>query len=1584
METLEHRTVMATITGNTAPGGFELLSGPSVLYYLDPAVNVTTSGANVTAWQSQATGARSFSQGTPSSQPTLVAGAFPTNNLPGIRFDGTDDRLTHSTAATAETVIIVNTPTATTSSTNGIWGSDAPTTDKGIRQTSTTAWSNPGDANDFTNGTNGAMFVNGTAGSSFGAVGATHVLTAIHGTSTNAFTTTQLGWYFSGRVYKGDLGDVVAYNRRINSAERQISDNALAAKYGLSTGVERYAGDNATIPGGFAGNYDSNVFGIGRFDASNQVLSAGQAGFGIEVTSLADDNDFVMAGHKVGTNSFQTTGLTGTGAVRRFDRAWFVDVSDANDNLGATLSFDYSDAGGLAIGSANTFRLLQSTDGGTTWINVGAVGTLSGGDVVQFTLTPAQLATGLYTLGDSIAPILTTSSGATSYSVGAGATIIDSGLTITPGSATTATGAIVSIGGVINSDVLDATVPVGITKSYNSTTGVLTLSGTDTVANYQTYLRSVTYAKPSFQNTTSRTITFQLTDSTPLSGSASRTVLISSGNAVAAPVTWVGGVSNNWSDGANWSSGQVPDADDYAVFSGGNHTVTVDAPQTVGGIYFDVAATGFNIGSSGGAGITTTLGSSTIPVQTVGGGSNAIAAPLTLGGSAPNGSFVDVFVGGTLTISGTIGGSVGLTKTGVGTLLLSGVNTYTGATNINGGTLRTQDPTSSVSITNPSFETTGASACCAGTFALSGWTGGSYIGATNSAYGPPTPFPNGSFVYIGQGAGTVLSQTINFPASGDYVLTFSGAGRNGYGTNPFVVSVGGTQMGGTITPTLNVWNAVSVPLTNVTAGNRVLQFSFLGVGATDVTTFLDNVQIVAVPKNVIPDASAVVISGAGTLSLGGSETVGSLAGDGVVTTTLATGAVLTAGGNNSPLTLFNGSMNNSGGGVLGFTKAGTGTMQLSGSNTYTGATTINGGTLQLVGAADRLPTANQVTVNSPGVLDLNDLSQTIAGLSGTGRVIDSVTAGATPTLTINGTAATTFSGILGNTNANGFNLAKQGSGTQTLSGANTFTGTTLVTGGILKLGNAAALGATSGGTTVTGTAALDQGGVNANIDEPITINGNGPGGGVGILTNSGASVTNLGFRFITLTGNSTIGANGGRMDISGGGSVTSSGGTFTLTKTGTQDTWVTSPLTNIGVININQGLYGVQIATALGDTASPTNVASGATLAFWGTLALAENINVTNATISNPNTTANAVSLTGNIAITGTATVNVDPASGGLTFAGPGQVSGGALTKIGGGVLVLSGDNLYTGTTTISAGTLRITTNTALGPNTAGTVVNGGTLELNGALNISEPITIAGAGAGSVGAINSTGGSNVITSNIRFSGSATIGSASALALQGNLLLRPFDTLTVTGAGTTTATGNIVDLVTMVGATPYIAGLTEGQITGNAFDTTTPNPGTLVVNDPTFGVVLMGQKTVGTTGASQAQANHVWGSNETWVYTGQFRDSDGFFAFAEDIDDSVQVKIDGVTRLTNGSHLVPTTTGSTTGFGGAANANPDGGTTFFGMGPNSDGWHTIEVRLGNGTGGAGATGGQTGWSTTKGFGLRDSTTLLTSLSSTLGS
>jgi autotransporter-associated beta strand protein len=137
-------------------------------------------------------------------------------------------------------------------------------------------------------------------------------------------------------------------------------------------------------------------------------------------------------------------------------------------------------------------------------------------------------------------------------------------------------------------------------------------------------------------------------------------------------------------------------------------------------------------------------------------------------------------------------------------------------------------------------------------------------------------------------------------------------------------------------------------------GTTVLTGASSYIGPTNVTAG----TLQAGAANVFAPASSFTISAGAVLNLNSfNQTIGSLGGAGNVTLGSAT---LTAGGNNAN-TAFSGAI--SGGG--GLTKAGSGTLILSGSNGYTGATNINGGTLEVDGA---ITSSSNVTVNVGGKL----------------------------------------------------------------------------------------------------------------------------------------------------------------------------------------------------------------------------------------------------------------------------------------------------------------------------------------------------------------------------------------------------------------------------------------------------------------------------------------------------------------------------------------------------------------------------------------------------------------------------------------
>ncbi len=153
--------------------------------------------------------------------------------------------------------------------------------------------------------------------------------------------------------------------------------------------------------------------------------------------------------------------------------------------------------------------------------------------------------------------------------------------------------------------------------------------------------------------------------------------------------------------------------------------------------------------------------------------------------------------------------------------------------------------------------------------------------------------------------------------------------------------------------------------------------------------------------------------------------------------------------------IVNGNIYNS----FGITKVNNGSLQLTGSDTYAGNTTVNGGTLQ-VGSVTAIPYGagmGNVALGSSGSFDLYGNTTNINGLSGAGTVDNSASSGVTLDVG-NNDATTTFSGLIKDSNLAGLlALTKVGSGTLTLSGTGTYLGGTTVNDGNLIATNSQAI-----------------------------------------------------------------------------------------------------------------------------------------------------------------------------------------------------------------------------------------------------------------------------------------------------------------------------------------------------------------------------------------------------------------------------------------------------------------------------------------------------------------------------------------------
>lgn len=346
---------------------------------------------------------------------------------------------------------------------------------------------------------------------------------------------------------------------------------------------------------------------------------------------------------------------------------------------------------------------------------------------------------------------------------------------------------------------------------------------------------------------------------------------------------------------------------------------------------------------------------------------------------------------------------------------------------------------------------------------------------------------SGSATTITIGSGQVLRTSGIYGLNSATLVNVSGSGvlTALSSANPELV-VRQTGQNSSIAATIaDVDPTTPTTLTKLGLGNLFLSAPGTFTGAT----YLNEGGIYTQNANVLQFSTLVM--GGGNLNLTAAPVLGGLsaasAGTGY---DIALTKNLTVGNNNSSTTyaaVLSSTSN--------LTKVGTGTLTLSGSNTYTGTTAISAGALRIGGAGQ------------------------LVGTTGTYAGDVSVAAGST--FQYDSTAGSTLSGTV--SGAGG--LTQSGAGTLTLLGANTYGGATQVTGGVLALGVSNAL---SGSTAVTVAGGELRMGANSNTVGGLTITSGSLTGSGGKLTAStyglgGGMVTaNLGGGTLNVTANSAL------------------------------------------------------------------------------------------------------------------------------------------------------------------------------------------------------------------------------------------------------------------------------------------------------------------------------------------------------------------------------------------------------------------------------------------------------------------------------
>ncbi|EAT5890034.1 fibronectin-binding autotransporter adhesin ShdA [Salmonella enterica] len=660
-----------------------------------------------------------------------------------------------------------------------------------------------------------------------------------------------------------------------------------------------------------------------------------------------------------------------------------------------------------------------------------------------------------------------------------------------------------------------------------------------------------------------------------------------------------------------------------------------------------------------------------------------------------------------------------LTKQGDGTLILSNTGNDYGDTEIDGGILAAKDA-AALGTGDVTIAESATLALSQGTLDNNVTGGGQIVksGSDELIVTGDNNYSGGTTIT----GGTLTADHADSLGSGD--IANSGVLQVGEGELENTLSGSGSLVKtGTGELTLGGDNSYSGGTT--ITGGTLIAANVNALGSGDI----DNSGVLQVGEgeleNTLFGSGSLVKTGTGELTLGGDNSYsgGTTITGGTLTAdhadSLGTGAIANSG----VLQVGEGELKNTLSGSGSLVKTGTGELTLSGDNSYSGGTTIIGGTL----TADHADSLGTGAVANSGVLQVGEgeLENTLSGSgslvkTGTGELTlsgDNSYSGGTTiiggTLTADhadslGTGAVANSGVLQvgegeleNTLSGSGSLVKTGTGELTLGGDNSYSGDTTIADGTLIAANVNALG--SGNIDNSGTLMLDANGAFelANITThtgATTALAAGSTLDAGQLTQEDGSTLSIDLGAATdeavITADSVT--LGGTLNVTGIGSVTDSwtpeAYTYTLIDS---DSAITSDFDDLTIAGMNREDVDFLTIDGKVDEADNTHYDLTASLSWYADRDNATTDAHGTFTLSDPDGSFNVAATLTDVDDT------LDPGS---------RWDGKSLTKEGAGTLILSGDNDYSGGTTINEGTLVAASTTALG---TGLVDNNATLVLD-------------------------------------------------------------------------------------------------------------------------------------------------------------------------------------------------------------------------------------------------------------------------------
>lgn len=847
-------------------------------------------------------------------------------------------------------------------------------------------------------------------------------------------------------------------------------------------------------------NLDLSTFtmtlGGGTTSTPGAILIDGMATWNINGTgSLTSSADLIFQQYNTSSGITVNAGISGTGTNLVKAGPGLLTLAGTNTFTGTifvnggTLSFNnVAPAGAGSLGNGSTTAV--TIRDGATLQYTGPTGTISGAATTAGAHT--------YNLPGGNATIEVTNS-ATELTLngvisGAGGYTKTGAGTLTIGVSSTFTGPLFINAGTLkaggNFNVTSGTSPVTVGAggtldingtAANNTTTIGSLSGSGTVINNNS-TAGKTLAVGGDNTSTTFTGTFA-------AGAAAGNTLTKTGSGVftLAPT------ANAWTGNKNINGGVLRFGVDQALNTSGSVVIASGAGISVLDLNgFDYnATTGANqsITFGGTAGTTTSQGMILLPAGstlTLGGGLNynATGNPLasfitSTGGDVVLSATRTITVGDSSSVLSTAaelninapisGAGFGITKSGLGNLLLGGANTYTGTTTLNAGRVfldYTGDNTSKLGTGGLALLGGGltlngnASANTLQTVASTTFASGGNVTVTLTPGGSQQVALNMGALTRAAGAGTarlVLPPDTQRATNGVVTSTANDAatGLVGTGGGWLTVTSGGVTNFGTVSSgnIIAITPSAQDAVTNWLPGQNITDASGF-TGTLDTETSINSLRFNAAGP------STVNIQAGGLLRLasGGILQTSNVTGG---VSTISGGRIDSASGNELIFTTDSATqrmdVTSQISGASLITKTGAGTLRLAGFNNATGAVSIQAGTLELTGGTSLGDTAAVTLVATGGVINLsllNGQAETIGALAGGGaNSAATVAIGNGSNLTINSTAATTYSGAItsGDTSST---LIKSGGSTLTLdTTAHTFAGNLVINQGQVTLGN---------------------------------------------------------------------------------------------------------------------------------------------------------------------------------------------------------------------------------------------------------------------------------------------------------------------------------------------------------------------------------------------------------------------------------------------------------------------------------------------------------------------------------------------------